>query len=269
MACKGYISILASESAPFDELECPNPLAMSCQCNMLEDIQLKLSPHPHSLRQVVNIVIALERMKHFKQMSPSEFHEEALLSAFFENVIEERLIKPLDASGIYSKSSRTLQCNICDKYQKSLVLSDAQNRPDLHLKAVTLSGGNIRLKVRFSMSTYVSSGLKNDGLPVCLGISNSSLYLACTQPDGSSPKLVLKEVSGPLDTIKVDDPNGYDSLLFFRKETGTANNTFESVKHRGWFITTAFDDGERVEMFETPTERTTNFTLENQQVILS
>ncbi|XP_073685848.1 interleukin-1 beta [Garra rufa] len=261
MACKGYIDILASECASFDELDCPVPLAMGCKCNMLEDIKLEL--HPHSMRRVVNIIIALERMKHPKPMSSSEFCEEAMFRVFFENVIEER-IKPLNASATYNKTSKTLQCTICDAYKKSLVLSDKQNPKDLHLKAVTLTSGNIRMKVRFSMSTYKSSSSQGDGQPVCLGISNSNLYLACTQSDGSSmPKLLLKEVSGPLNTIKVGDPNGNDSLLFFRKETGTANNTFESVKHRGWFITTAFDDWERVEMFEAPTERTTNFTLED------
>ncbi len=44
---------------------------------------------------------------------------------------------------------------------------------------------------------------------------------------------------------------------------------FESVKFPGWFITTAFDDWKRVEMYQVPTDRTTNFTLEDQQLILS
>uniref|UniRef100_A0A673FK86 Interleukin-1 beta n=1 Tax=Sinocyclocheilus rhinocerous TaxID=307959 RepID=A0A673FK86_9TELE len=112
----------------------------------------------------------------------------------------------------------------------------------LHLKAVTLSAGTIQYKVRFSMSTYVSSAPQNNGQPVCLGISNSNLYIACTHD--------------PLNTIKAGDPNGNDSLLFFKKETGTAYNTFESVKYPGWFITTAFDDWKRVEMYQVPTDRT-------------
>uniref|UniRef100_A0A672K6S0 Interleukin-1 beta n=1 Tax=Sinocyclocheilus grahami TaxID=75366 RepID=A0A672K6S0_SINGR len=124
-----------------------------------------------------------------------------------------------------------------------------------HLKAVTLSAAAIQYKVRFSMSTYVSSAPQKDAQPVCLGISNSNLYLACTH--------------GPLNTIKAGDPNGYDSLLFYRKETGTAYNSFESVKYPGWFITTAFDDWEKVEMYQVPTNRTTNFTLEDQQLLPS
>ncbi|XP_059394561.1 interleukin-1 beta-like [Carassius carassius] len=183
--------------------------------------------------------------------------------------IVERLVKPLNVTPTYSKASRTLQCTICDKYKKTLVQSNKLTNEDLHLKAVTLSAGNIQYKVRFSMSTYLSSAPLNKGQPVCLAISNSNLYIACTESDGSSPILILKEVSGPLNTIKVGDPNGYDSLLFFRKETGTAYNTFESVKYPGWYISTAFDDWERVEMIQVPTDRTTNFTLEDQQAILS
>ncbi|XP_052424008.1 interleukin-1 beta-like isoform X3 [Carassius gibelio] len=251
------------DSAGFDEPDCPDLHGMMCQCDMHEDIKLEPSPHPHSMKKVVNIIIAVERLKHIKEMSSGKFCEDALLNFILENVIEERLVKPLNVSQTYSKSSRTLQCTICDKYKKTLVQSNKLNNEDLHLKAVTLSAGNIQYKVRFSMSTYLSSAQQNKGQPVCLAISNSNLYIACTESDGSSPILILKEVSGPLNTIKVGDPNGYDSLLFFRKETGTAYNTFESVKYPGWYISTAFDDWERVEMIQVPTDRTTNFTLED------
>ncbi|KAL0183084.1 hypothetical protein M9458_022459, partial [Cirrhinus mrigala] len=57
-----------------------------------------------------------------------------------------RHIDPLNAQASYRKINQTLQCNICDKYKKSLVLSDKLNTQDLHLKAVTLTGGNISLK---------------------------------------------------------------------------------------------------------------------------
>ncbi|KTG34669.1 hypothetical protein cypCar_00029572, partial [Cyprinus carpio] len=199
-------SAIYSDSADSDELDCPDPQSMSCQCDM-HDIKLELSSHPHSMRQVVNIIIAVERLKHIKNMSSGKFCDEELLGFILENVIE----------------------------------------------------------VQFSMSTFVSSATQKEAQPVCLGISNSNLYLACTQLDGSSPVLILKEASGSVNTIKAGDPN--DSLLFFRKETGTRYNTFESVKYPGWFISTAFDDWEKVEMNQMPTTRTTNFTLEDQKRI--
>ncbi|XP_059400527.1 interleukin-1 beta-like [Carassius carassius] len=233
---------------------------MPCQCDIQEDIKLEMSSHPHSMRQVVNIIIAVERLKRIKEISPGKICEDALLSFFLENVIEERMVP------IYNKTNRTLQCTVCDKYKKTLVQSNELSEP-LHLKAVTLSAGTMQYKVQFSMSTYISSATQKDAQPVCLEISNSNLYLACTQSDGSSPALILKEVKGPLNTIKAGDPNGNDSLLFFRKETGTAYNTFESVKFPGWFITTAFDDWEKTEMYQMPTERISDFTLEDQKLI--
>uniref|UniRef100_A0A8C1D1U8 Interleukin-1 n=1 Tax=Cyprinus carpio carpio TaxID=630221 RepID=A0A8C1D1U8_CYPCA len=255
--------LIYPDSAGFDEPDCPDQLGMMCQCDMHKDIKLELSPHPHSMRKVVNIVIAVEKLKHIKKMSSGKFSQDALLNIILENVIEERLVKPLNATQTYCKTSRTLQCTVCDKYKKTLVQSNKLTNQDLHLKAVTLSAGTIQYKVQFSMSPYVSSDPQNNGQPVCLGISNSNLYIACTQSGGSPPVLLLKEVSGPLNTITAGDPNGYDSLLFFRKETGTDYNTFESVKYPGWFISTAFDDWKRVEMSQVPTDRTTDFTLED------
>ncbi len=62
-----------------------------CKCDMNTDIQLEVSPHPHSMRRVVNIIIAVERLKHIKEMSSAKFCEAALLNFFLENVIEGTL----------------------------------------------------------------------------------------------------------------------------------------------------------------------------------
>ncbi len=58
---------------------------------MNTDIKLEVSPHPHSMRRVVNIIIAVERLKHIKEMSSGKFCEAALLNFFLENVIEGTL----------------------------------------------------------------------------------------------------------------------------------------------------------------------------------
>ncbi|XP_043087340.1 interleukin-1 beta [Puntigrus tetrazona] len=274
MACQGHFILpsgalqkdaMYSEMAGFDELDCPDHLAMRCQCDM-QDIKLEVSLHPHSLRRAVNIVIAVERLKHIREMSSGKLCEDALLNFILENVIEERLAKPLAVTSVYSKETQTsLQCTICDKYKKTLVQSNKLANEDLHLKAVTLSAGTDQYKVQFNMSTYVASQPQNKGQPVCLGISKTNFYISCTQSGASSPVLLLKEVSGSLNTIKEGDPNGYDNLLFYRKQSGSYYNSFESVKYPGWFITTAFDDWKRVEMYQVPTDRTTNFTLEDQK----
>lgn len=54
---------------------------------MHEDIKLVMSKHSSSMKQVVNIIIALKRMKHVKPMS-SEFGEEEVLNIIMEKVIQ-------------------------------------------------------------------------------------------------------------------------------------------------------------------------------------
>uniref|UniRef100_A0A672LZ77 Interleukin-1 beta n=1 Tax=Sinocyclocheilus grahami TaxID=75366 RepID=A0A672LZ77_SINGR len=246
-------SAIYSDSADSDELDCPDQV-MSCQCDMHEDIKVELHPHPHSMRQVVNIIIAVERLKHIREMSSGKFCEDALLNFILENVIEERLAKPLNETPTYCKTSRTLQCTVCDKYKKTLVQSNKLGSEPPHLKAVTLSAA----KCPFDISPYTFS----------VSFSSIQYVNVCIEFGWFFPRPAL-EGSGPLNTIKAGDPNGYDSLLFYRKETGTAYNSFESVKYPGWFITTAFDDWEKVEMYQVPTNRTTNFTLEDQQLLPS
>lgn len=68
-----------------------------CQCDMNEDIKLEVSPHPHSMKRVVNIIIAVERLKHIKVMSSDKMCEAALLNFFLENVIEGTVSKLLSS----------------------------------------------------------------------------------------------------------------------------------------------------------------------------
>ncbi|XP_051972173.1 interleukin-1 beta [Xyrauchen texanus] len=279
MACEGFEMTLAfdyaydSDSAEYDEMDCSDPLAMSGRCDMHEGINVEMWTHPtNSLKQVVNLIVALKRMKHFKKQS-SDFGDDELLSIFMDNVIEERCVsgvqeaahtRRVQSERTYNKSSRILQCTVCDQFQKSLVRSGGA----LNLKAVTLKGGNTHHKVRFNLSTYVSTSLSvTDSQPVCLEISKSNLYLACTkQNPNDNPTLVLKEVTDTLNTITTDDPNG---LLFFRKETGVSVNTFESVKYPGWFISTAYDDNEEVTVCQQQDDRINSFKLNDKVIIHS
>ncbi|XP_051542210.1 interleukin-1 beta-like [Myxocyprinus asiaticus] len=282
MACKGYEMTLSldyayevdsafdSDSTDYDEMDCSDPLAMSGRCDTHEGIKVEMLTHPHnSMRQVVNLIVALRRMKCLKQQS-TEFRNDELLRIFMDDVIEERCVNwnretARTGKGSYNKSSRILQCTVCDKFQKSLVRSGTE----YHLQAVTLKAGNTQQKVWFSLSTYVSTNPSvSNSQPVCLGISKSNLYLACTKQNPTdNPTLVLKEVTDTLNTITADDPNG---LLFFRKETGVSVNTFESVKYPGWFISTAFDDYERVNVCQEPAvDRIKSFMLNDEKIIQS
>ncbi|KAG1971362.1 interleukin-1 beta [Pimephales promelas] len=274
MACDGYDITLTyddvsetdsafySDSADSDEMDCSDQPSMSCKCNMDGSIRLEMSRHPSSMKQVVNIVIAVNRMKHVKTVS-SEFGAEQVLDMIMDRVIQEHHMERV-VTPSYTKTNQTVKCNVCDQFKKTLVQSTGSPR----LLAVTLRDGNNRYKVDFSLSLYAStSATPNASQPVCLAISQTNLYLACTTLDDASPHLVLKEISETLNTIKVGDQN--DNLLFFRKETGVANNTFESVKYPGWFISTAYEDFEQVDMSQMSKGRFTNFTLEKKQLIRS
>ncbi|XP_067288859.1 interleukin-1 beta-like [Pseudorasbora parva] len=254
-------SAVYSDSAESDEMDCPDAPPISCQCNMPEGIKLEMWRHSSRMKHVVNIIIALKRMENVKPKS-SEFGKEEVLDFIMDRVIQERRINRAEVTiPSYTKLSKTLQCNVCDQFKKTLVQSPGSP----HLLAVTLREGSSQYKVQFSLSMYASpSSGPNASQPVCLAISKSNLYLACTLV-GSSPHLILKEINGTLNNIKVGDQN--DNLLFFRKETGVANNTFESVKYPGWFISTAYEDYEPVEMCQMQSSRYTSFTLEKKELI--
>ncbi|XP_077099689.1 interleukin-1 beta [Siphateles boraxobius] len=276
MACDGFDitfasddasetdSAIYSDSADSDEMDCPDQPSMSCRCNMDEGIKLEMWRHSSSMKQVVNIIIALTRMKHIKTQS-SEFGEEEVLNIIMENVIQERRMERVEVTPSFTKTNQMVQCNVCDQFKKTLVQSSGSPR----LLAVTLRNANAQFKVDFSLSMYAStSASPNASQPVCLGISQTNLYLACTKLDDSPPQLVLKEINETLNTIKAGDQ--YDNLLFFRKETGVANNTFESVKYPGWFISTVYDEFKPVEMSQTISkDRCTTFTLEKKRLIRS
>ncbi|ROL54059.1 Interleukin-1 beta [Anabarilius grahami] len=244
-------------------MDCSDQPAMSCRCDMHEVIKLVTPKHSSSMKQVVNIIVALKMMKHVKPKS-SEFGEEEVLDIIMENVIQERRMEAVAVTPSYDKTSMTLQCTVCDQFKKTLVKSSTSPR----LMAVTLRDGNSLFKVRFSLSMYVSPSAKpKASQPVCLGISKSNLYLACAESNDSSPHLVLEEITETLNTIKAGDP--HENLLFFRRETGVANNTFESVKYPGWFISTDYEDSKLVDMCQVSSSRLTNFTLEEKQQIRS
>lgn len=53
-------------------------------CKRHSVIDLEVSEHPHSMRQVVNLIIALNRMK----AQSTEFTEDELYNILFENLEE-------------------------------------------------------------------------------------------------------------------------------------------------------------------------------------
>uniref|UniRef100_A0A3B1KIN6 Interleukin-1 n=1 Tax=Astyanax mexicanus TaxID=7994 RepID=A0A3B1KIN6_ASTMX len=201
------------------------------------------SSHPHSMRKVANIVIGVLEGSRDDDLSPV-LHTETVVMRL-----------SCDSPVTYSKQDKELQCTVCDNLQKRLVHSEG----DPYLLAVTLKGGNQSQSVRMNLSTYASPSCNSTkGQPVCLGIAKSNLYLSCTESDSGSPHLSLEVKE--LKMIRGED--GLKRFLFLRSVKGGSVNTFESARFPGWFISTATEDYQPVEMCaEADTSRQRVFTL--------
>uniref|UniRef100_A0A3B4BZC4 Interleukin-1 n=1 Tax=Pygocentrus nattereri TaxID=42514 RepID=A0A3B4BZC4_PYGNA len=226
----------------------------SGRCDLHKGLRIEISEQPHTMRQVTNIIIALQK---FKQVRSTEFTDHELFNIIIENIVEV-LVLPSHCSHTFT------QCTVCDGLKKSLVQS--QGTPNL--LAVTLRGGNSN-RMGINLSTYTTPGCKaTNGQPICLKIAQSNLYLACTKESGTSsqPHLILEACTH--DHLRKPTNDGMERFLFFRKVTGGSINTFESVKYPHWFISTSKNESMPVDMcVEEDTSRQKVFTLQDQKVI--
>uniref|UniRef100_A0A3B4C345 Interleukin-1 beta n=1 Tax=Pygocentrus nattereri TaxID=42514 RepID=A0A3B4C345_PYGNA len=245
--------------------------SMTCLwCDLHKGLRIEISEQPHTMRQVTNIIIALQK---FKQVRSTEFTDHELFNIIIENIVEGAVNLCFSALTsvihIIYATTGVIQCTVCDGLKKSLVQS--QGTPNL--LAVTLRGGNSNRSVGINLSTYTTPGCKaTNGQPICLKIAQSNLYLACTKESGTSsqPHLILEACTH--DHLRkpttIEENDGMERFLFFRKVTGGSINTFESVKYPHWFISTSKNESMPVDMcVEEDTSRQKVFTLQDQKVI--
>ncbi|KAI1900936.1 hypothetical protein AGOR_G00054960 [Albula goreensis] len=232
------------------------------RCDLHEGLQLEVTQHPHSLRQVANLIVMLQRMKHNHTPVGTEFSDDDLLNIMLENVLEERVpshfVSDVESRASVFRSRTTVGCSVCDEQQKSWVL----NQWPLQLQAVMLQGSNMDLKVNLSLSTYMARSF-TDGAsrPVALGIAGKDLYLSCSESDGK-PVLQLEEITGKEMLKEIDAQGDMVRFLFLRKDSGFSSTTFESLKFRGWFISTAVENRMPVQMCHKEDDtRITCFTI--------
>uniref|UniRef100_A0A3B4BZV6 Interleukin-1 n=1 Tax=Pygocentrus nattereri TaxID=42514 RepID=A0A3B4BZV6_PYGNA len=234
----------------------------SGRCDLHKGLRIEISEQPHTMRQVTNIIIALQK---FKQVRSTEFTDHELFNIIIENIVEGKCNISIGCRK--ASSYRVIQCTVCDGLKKSLVQS--QGTPNL--LAVTLRGGNSNRSVGINLSTYTTPGCKaTNGQPICLKIAQSNLYLACTKESGTSsqPHLILEDVKDEETLKTIEENDGMERFLFFRKVTGGSINTFESVKYPHWFISTSKNESMPVDMcVEEDTSRQKVFTLQDQKVI--
>uniref|UniRef100_A0A8D0CD17 Interleukin-1 beta n=1 Tax=Scleropages formosus TaxID=113540 RepID=A0A8D0CD17_SCLFO len=201
-------------------------------CDLYEGVKLEVSLQAHNMRQVAHLIIAMQRMKNTQRLQGTEFSDQELLNIMMENVIEESVVMTVQdqvdsGAVVYTSTSQEVKCNVADQYQKSLVL----NEEALELQAMTLQGGSFQRRVQLNLSMYVTPSYSSGkGQPVTLGIVDTNLYLSCSSENGM-PILQLEEVG---DKLRLKHISAEDDLSRFL--------------YQGWFISTALQEREPVEM---------------------
>ncbi|KAM9455366.1 interleukin-1 beta-like [Clarias gariepinus] len=264
MACKDLLNLKShieidsgvdSDDMGFDEMDCSDSLAMSGSCDLHKGLRIEITKEVLGMRSIINVVIALQRLKHTERVQSTEFTGQ-------EFNIAETKVKDLNCSESksYSRQDKVVQCTICDKSKKALV----QMGP--FLLAVTLKGGNE--KTWFNLSAYNPPTCRDNtkGQAVCLGIVKSDFFLSCTLDNGT-PSLVIEEVKDKKSLKAIRENDGMERFLFLRNSSGDTLNTFESVQYPGWFITTSKDEFQPVQMSQQQTSHLQLFTLNDEKEV--
>nr|ALG04559.1 interleukin 1 beta [Oryctolagus cuniculus cuniculus] len=223
-----------NENDLFFEADGPNYMKSCFQdldlCCPDEGIQLRISCQPYnkSFRQVLSVVVALEKLRQKAVPCPQAFQDDGLRT-FFSLIFEEEpvLCNTRDDYSLECDAVRSLHCRLQDAQQKSLVLSGTYE-----LKALHLNAENLNQQVVFSMS-FVQGEESNDKIPVALGLRGKNLYLSCVMKD-DKPTLQLESV----------DPNRYpkkkmEKRFVFNKIEIKDKLEFESAQFPNWYISTS------------------------------
>uniref|UniRef100_A0A3Q0S4U7 Interleukin-1 n=1 Tax=Amphilophus citrinellus TaxID=61819 RepID=A0A3Q0S4U7_AMPCI len=214
-----------------------------------EDLDLMVSHNRKTMQSVALLVLGVNRMK-----KPLNLHSRKLSDYDVVNIMDsvvegsfcflsQNLTVVNEAKRKhFLRANSEKECTLCDHWQKDLVLSG-----DLQLQAITLKGGNYQHKVNFKMSRYNSSSVTPGGvLTVVLSI-NINLHISCRKKD-DNVVLTLEKYDGDILT-----DGDMERFLFYKKTTGISLTTFESVKFRGWFISTSEYENQPVELCKVDT----------------
>ncbi|XP_059213365.1 interleukin-1 beta isoform X2 [Centropristis striata] len=205
-----------------------------------EGLSLVVSHNPKTFQSVANLLLAVNRMKNSLSHRSTELSDRELCSAIMEGLVTETVVETTgnSSSGVqrtFQRLNSVKLCTLCDMSQKDVV----QATGELKLQAVTLKGGNSERKVDFKLFKYITScSSAADSLTVVLSIANN-LHISVCMMDGSAV-LTLEECSEE-NLKRISAEGNMDRFLFYKETIGDSMNTFESVKYRGWFISTSIE----------------------------
>ncbi|KAM9734737.1 interleukin-1 beta [Menidia menidia] len=212
-----------------------------------QNLELVVSRDRRTMRRVASLVLVVNRMIRPSTEGPESLQDFQICSLILDHMVEENIVKTDTNWSAGQKRRRFLpvssgrQFTLSDLSQKDVILNSDQ----FLLQAVTLKAGNCSFKTNFKMSTYVPSPyLRCDGQMVALSLLND-LYMSC---DKAEDRVLLKLEH--ISKERIENEEDTERLLFLRRTSGISMNTFESVKYRGWFMSTSREDQKPLEMCE-------------------
>ncbi|XP_028273673.1 interleukin-1 beta [Parambassis ranga] len=247
----------ALDSSPDSSPRSSQDISDPCCCDMqdIEDqtfrlddgLDLQISTNRRTLQGVANLVLAVNRMKPPLALCSPDLSEGELCSAIMDCVVEETIAETtISATGqqrTFYRANSVNEYSICDLSQKDIIHQSGEFK----LQAITLKGGYQDRRVYFKMSRYFPFRVcHDDGESVLLSVAKN-LHLSCTMIE-DAVVLNLEECSEQ-DLTQIKDNENMARYLFFRRNSGVSMNTFESLKYRGWFISTSSQpENQTVEM---------------------
>lgn len=114
------------------------------------------------------------------------------------------------------------------------------------------------------MSTYIHPDPYDAKVrTVALGIKGTSLYLTCEQEDGE-PKLHLEEVKDKSILSNIAPGSDMMRFLFHRKDSGRSVSTLMSARYPNWYVSTADEEYQPVELCQETLDRYQTFHIHRQ-----
>nr|ANS56708.1 interleukin 1 beta [Lutjanus peru] len=220
---------------------------------MPEGLDIEITQHPLTMKSVVNLIIAMERLKGStsESLRGTEFRDENLLSMMLESIVEEQEVSECRSAAGQYRRGPVREHSVTDSENRHFV--QVPNSMELH--AVRLQGGSEESnKVHLNMATYAHPTPTTDALPVALGIKGTNLYLSCHK-EGDKPTLHLEAVENNSSLSNISSTSDMVRFLFYKQDSGLNNSTLVSVPYDDWYISTAEDDNRPVEMCLEDSER--------------
>ncbi|XP_019721478.1 interleukin-1 beta [Hippocampus comes] len=237
-------------------------MAAEMRCPIMPaGLSLEVSRHPLSMKRVVNLVVAIERLKGSRAEVAlrSKISAQRFLDIMTDDFVEVIHMPEARAPGNQFIRTGQYECSMSDSQKKSLVLL----RDSMELHAVTLQGGNGHRKVHLNMSTYAHPSPSAEARPVALGIKGTNLFLSCHR-EGQKPALHLEPVEDRQSLTSVASDDDMLRFLFYKRDSGVSLSTLASARFPKWFISTAEEDDMPVEMRQRAADRYFTFHIQRQ-----